>query len=175
MMKEMVVKVNCVAAEFRKVSDIQMAETTKRAIRENVSVNQQMNTMSEKTMELLKENERLRKSERELRRGMEVMEDTNKYLARKNIGSERLLGLLKGKAFEQETWSSQLEERIEHFAKLEKEADKAIQEASKISYERNVSWCGVAKVKELGKKDRAFLKQHHICTVANSLQCMYVI
>jgi len=139
MMKEMVVKVNCVAAEFRKVSDIQMAETTKRAIRENVSVNQQMNTMSEKTMELLKENERLRKSERELRRGMDVLEDTNKYLARKSIGCERLLGMLRGKACEQEAWSSQLEGRIEHCAKLEKETDKAMQEASKISFERNVS------------------------------------
>lgn len=36
--KEMVMRVNQVAAEFRKVSNKQMAETTKRTIRENVSI-----------------------------------------------------------------------------------------------------------------------------------------
>ena len=139
MMKEMVVKVNCVAAEFRKVSDIQMAETTKRAIRENVSVNQQMNNMSEKTMELVKENERLKRSERELRRNMDVLEDTNKYMARKNIGCERMVKMLKGKAVEQEAWSSQLEERIEHCANLETDADQAMHDASSMSQESQVS------------------------------------
>ena len=132
-------KVNCVAAEFRKVSDIQMAETTKRAIRENVSVNQQMNNMSEKTMELVKENERLKRSERELRRNMDVLEDTNKYMARKNIGCERMVKMLKGKAVEQEAWSSQLEERIEHCANLETDADQAMHDASSMSQESQVS------------------------------------
>ncbi len=140
MMKEMVVKVNCVAAEFRKVSDIQMAETTKRAIRENVSVNQQMNIMSEKTMELLKENERLKKSERDLRRSLEVLEDMNKYLARKNISGDKLMAMFKEKAVEQEAWSSQLEGRIEHCIKLEKEATQAIQEASDMSQKSHVSF-----------------------------------
>ena len=36
--KEMVMRVNQVAADFRKVSNKQMAETTKRTIRENVSI-----------------------------------------------------------------------------------------------------------------------------------------
>lgn len=51
--KEMVQRVNQVAAEFRKVSNKQMAETTKRTIRENVSINAQLAKMSDKTMELI--------------------------------------------------------------------------------------------------------------------------
>ena len=51
--KEMVMRVNQVAAEFRKVSNKQMAETTKRTIRENVSINAQLGKMSDKTMELI--------------------------------------------------------------------------------------------------------------------------
>ena len=51
--KEMVMRVNQVAAEFRKVSNKQMAETTKRTIRENVSINAQLGKMSDKTLELI--------------------------------------------------------------------------------------------------------------------------
>ncbi len=46
-------RVNQVAAEFRKVSNKQMAETTKRTIRENVSINAQLGKMSDKTLELI--------------------------------------------------------------------------------------------------------------------------
>ena len=49
----MVMRVNQVAAEFRKVSNKQMAETTKRTIRQNVSINAQLGKMSDKTLELI--------------------------------------------------------------------------------------------------------------------------
>ena len=51
--KEMVMRVNQVAAEFRKVSNKQMAETTKRTIRENVAINAQLTKMSDKTLEMI--------------------------------------------------------------------------------------------------------------------------
>ena len=41
-------KVKSVASEFRKVSDLQMAETTKKTIRENVAINQKLRTVSSK-------------------------------------------------------------------------------------------------------------------------------
>lgn len=62
--KEMVLRLNQVAAEFRKVSNKQMAETTKRTIRENVSINAQLAKMSDKTMELIQENDELRTKEK---------------------------------------------------------------------------------------------------------------
>lgn len=88
----MVSKVNAVAGEFRKVSDLQMAETTKRAIRENVAINQQLGRMSDKTMELLRENEALKVREKDLRRQVEVLEYNEKELAKKIINSQKVSG-----------------------------------------------------------------------------------
>ena len=86
----MVTKVNSVAAEFRKVSDLQMAETTKRTIRENVTINQQLTKMSDKTMTLIQENEKLREKEKDLRRQLEILEFNEKEMARKNVSSKKV-------------------------------------------------------------------------------------
>ena len=90
MRKEMVSKVNSVAAEFRKVSDLQMADTTKRTIQENVSIGRQLYRMSDKTMELVKENERLKEREKELCRRLEIMEVNERDMTRKSIGSQKV-------------------------------------------------------------------------------------
>ena len=90
MRKEMVAKVSNVAAEFRKVSDLQMADTTKRTIQENVSINQQLHRMSDKTTELVKENERLREREKELCRRLEIMETNERDMTRKNISNQKV-------------------------------------------------------------------------------------
>ena len=86
----MVAKVSNVAAEFRKVSDLQMADTTKRTIQENVSINQQLHRMSDKTTELVKENERLREREKELCRRLEIMETNERDMTRKNISNQKV-------------------------------------------------------------------------------------
>merc|ERR1719191_1110102 len=62
--KEMIVRVNTVAAEFRKVSNKQMADTTKRAISENVAINSQLLKMSEKTVELISDNDEMKATEK---------------------------------------------------------------------------------------------------------------
>ena len=90
MRKEMVAKVSNVAAEFRKVSDLQMADTTKRTIQENVSINQQLHRMSDKTTELVKENERLREREKELCRRLEIMETNERDITRRNISNQKV-------------------------------------------------------------------------------------
>lgn len=53
----MIVKVSQVAAEFRRVSNKQMADTTKRTIKENVSINNQLQKMSDKVIEAIQEND----------------------------------------------------------------------------------------------------------------------
>lgn len=90
MKKEMVTKVNLVAAEFRKVSDLQMAETTKRTIRENVAINQQLTKMSDKTMEMMGENETLKKREKDLVRQVEMLESNEKELTRKSVSNQKV-------------------------------------------------------------------------------------
>ena len=86
----MVMRVNQVAAEFRKVSNKQMAETTKRTIRENVSINGQLNKMSDKTMELITENDELRQKEKKQRQQIELLETNEKELAKKNHSNQKV-------------------------------------------------------------------------------------
>ena len=107
----MVAKVNSVAAEFRKVSDIQMAETTKRAIRENVSVNQQLSKMSDKTIAFIRENEQLKQKEKDLMRKVEILEYSNQELTRKNVSCQKVLRLMRDKVGEREAWNSELEQK----------------------------------------------------------------
>ena len=88
--KEMILRVNQVAAEFRKVSNKQMAETTKRTIRENVSINAQLAKMSDKTMELIQENDELKQKERKQKQQIELLEANEKELAKKNHSSQKV-------------------------------------------------------------------------------------
>ena len=83
-------KVNMVAGEFRKVSDLQMVETTKRTIRENVTISQQLSKMSEKTMALLRENEALRRKETEMSRRVELLEASHREVTRKNVSNQKV-------------------------------------------------------------------------------------
>lgn len=84
-------KVNSVANEFRKVSDQQMVETTKRTIRENVSISQQLSKMSEKTMALLRENEALRMKEKELSTRVELLESSSREVTKKNVSNQKVI------------------------------------------------------------------------------------
>ena len=88
--KEMILRVNQVAAEFRKVSNKQMAETTKRTIRENVSINAQLSKMSDKTMDLIQENDALKEKEKEMKQHIDMLEFTEKELAKKNSSNQKV-------------------------------------------------------------------------------------
>ena len=86
----MVLRLNQVAAEFRKVSNKQMAETTKRTIRENVSINAQLAKMSDKTMELIQENDELRTKEKKMKLQIDMLEHNEKELAKKNSSNQKV-------------------------------------------------------------------------------------
>ena len=88
--KEMVNKVNQVASEFRKVSNKQMAETTKRTIRDNVSITAQLDKMSVKTLELIAENDELKKKNKEQRQKIEMLEDNEKEILKKNHSNQKV-------------------------------------------------------------------------------------
>ena len=89
----MVLRLNQVAAEFRKVSNKQMAETTKRTIRENVSINSQLSKMSDKTMELIQENDELKAKEKKMKLQIDMLEYNEKELAKKNSSNLKVLML----------------------------------------------------------------------------------
>lgn len=60
MKKDMMAKLESVAAEFRKASHAQMSATTQRTIRENVNVSAQVHQLSEKAAELAVENDTIK-------------------------------------------------------------------------------------------------------------------
>ncbi|KAM6965401.1 cilia- and flagella-associated protein 157 [Aplochiton taeniatus] len=89
--KEMHKHVAAVAAEFRHVSDRKMPETTMRAIHENVSVTAQLSQLSDRSRQLLEDNEVLRKAEKQLRREMEVLEPLLNEMTRKSLSNQKVV------------------------------------------------------------------------------------
>lgn len=101
--KEMKLKVGEVASEFRQVSDQQIADTTRRTIQENVTINQQLGKMSSKTMQLLEENDALMKKVKQLQREVELLEVSEKEFAKKNRSQQKMIGMLLATAKEKDT------------------------------------------------------------------------
>lgn len=101
--KEMQAKVNAVASEFRRVSNQQMAETTKRTITINVAVNAKLVKLTDRVKDLMHENENLRLTLQDQNRKLEIIEKTDKSLQRKNNCTARLIELLAEKSNEIET------------------------------------------------------------------------
>lgn len=120
---EMVQRVNQVAAEFRRVSNKQMAETTKNTIRENVSITAQLAKMSDKTMELIQENDELKKKERQQKQHIEMLEDNEKTLAKKNHSHQKLIKMLTDKCRNQEALIAEFDSREQEYQELDAEID----------------------------------------------------
>ncbi|XP_066922675.1 cilia- and flagella-associated protein 157-like [Clytia hemisphaerica] len=117
--KEMILRVNTVAAEFRKVSNKQMADTTKRTIRENVMINSQLSKMSDKTVELITENDEIKLKNKNHKQHLDVLEGTEKELIRKNAANQKLIRMLTAKAREQEETLMDFMEKESSYKKLE--------------------------------------------------------
>ncbi|KAJ3261869.1 hypothetical protein HDU77_000682 [Chytriomyces hyalinus] len=94
MKKEMLQKVNEAVANFRRVADQQMAETTKRAIRENMAITSQLKKMSARTLELIAENEGYKAKMAKLKTSTALLTESEKDLARKNQANQRVIKML---------------------------------------------------------------------------------
>ncbi|CAL1529656.1 unnamed protein product [Lymnaea stagnalis] len=121
--KEMILRVNHVAAEFRKVSNKQMAETTKRTIRENVSITTQLAKMSDKTIELIQQNDELGEKVKSLKQQVELMESNEKELSKRNQSNLKVIKLMTEKCQSQESLISQFAKRDDEFMELQNEAE----------------------------------------------------
>lgn len=128
--KEMVQRVNTVATEFRKVSDKQMAETTKRAIQENASISAQLIRMSDKSMELILENDQLKELKKQQHFQLQSLEHNEKELARTNVSNQKVIQMLTENCKQQQLMLKEYEKRNEQFlqadsdyCKLQKQCD----------------------------------------------------
>ncbi|KAM4019038.1 cilia- and flagella-associated protein 157 [Anomaloglossus baeobatrachus] len=127
--KEMVHKVNTVAAEFRRVSNDQMAETTKRAIRENVAVSSQLAKMSEKSLMLIEENDLLKEDRAELRKQVEMLEENERELARNNVSNQKVIRMLTEQCQQQQEMLDVAAQKEEDLNRLHLERQALLEEA----------------------------------------------
>ncbi|XP_072287465.1 cilia- and flagella-associated protein 157 [Pyxicephalus adspersus] len=100
--RDMIQRVNTVAAEFRRVSNNQMTETTKRAIRENVAISSQLAKVSDKSMELINENDFLKVKESELLKQLSVLEENEQELVKKSLSNQKVIRMLTEKCQQQQ-------------------------------------------------------------------------
>ncbi|TPX33380.1 hypothetical protein SmJEL517_g03761 [Synchytrium microbalum] len=94
MKNEMLHKVNDAVSNFRRVADQQMAETTKRAIRENMVITSQLKKMSSRTIEFIAENESLTAKVQQLKTSNALLSESEQELARKNQANQKVIQLL---------------------------------------------------------------------------------
>ncbi|KAG1957171.1 cilia- and flagella-associated protein [Pimephales promelas] len=126
--KEMLQHVAAVAAEFRRLSDQKMPETTMRAMQENLSVTAQLQLLSNKTQELLKENDALRARERQLKIENAVTEPLLHEITKKNVANQKVVHQLTEKCKE-------MQSEVEKCAKLKLEHQELMDSHSAISTE----------------------------------------
>ncbi|XP_043094701.1 cilia- and flagella-associated protein 157-like [Puntigrus tetrazona] len=112
--KEMLQHVAAVAAEFRRVSDQKMPETTKRAMQENLSVTAQLQQLSDKTKELLKENNDLRAREKQLKIENAINEPLLHEITKKSVANQKVVHQLAEKC-------EQMQSEVEKCTKLKAE------------------------------------------------------
>lgn len=125
--KDMIVKVSQVAAEFRRVSNKQMADTTKRTIKENVSINNQLQRMSDKVIKMIEENDNVKIKEKVQKRHIELLEENEKEFARKNVSNLKIIRMLTEKCRNQEAIINDLEERYNELKESESNQEQIIQ------------------------------------------------
>ena len=69
-------------------------KTTKRAIRENITISAKLTDMSDKTSEILSENTQLAKSEKAVKRQVELLAMAEQELAKKSQSSKKIIKML---------------------------------------------------------------------------------
>uniref|UniRef100_A0A8C7E7J7 Cilia- and flagella-associated protein 157 n=1 Tax=Naja naja TaxID=35670 RepID=A0A8C7E7J7_NAJNA len=94
--KDMLHRVNAVAAEFRKVANNQMAETTKRTIRENVAISLQLTKVTEQSLQLIQENDRLKEGHADAIKQLQLLEQNEKKMVTNSLSHQKAeLSMLK--------------------------------------------------------------------------------
>ncbi|XP_016130990.1 cilia- and flagella-associated protein 157 isoform X1 [Sinocyclocheilus grahami] len=126
--KEMLQHVAAVAAEFRWVSDQKMPETTKRAMQENLSVTAQLQQLSDKTKELLKENDDLRAREKQLKIENAITEPLIHEITKKNVANQKVVHQLTEKC-------KQMQSEVEKCVKLKVEHQELLDNHSAVCTE----------------------------------------
>ncbi|KAL7978509.1 hypothetical protein Chor_004326 [Crotalus horridus] len=116
---DMLHRVNAVAAEFRKVANNQMAETTKRTIRENVAISLQLTKVTEQSLQLIQENDRLKAAHAEAAKQLQLLEQNEKKM---------MIWMLTEKCKELQSELEEQRKTKAHLAKMQKSSEMLLQQ-----------------------------------------------
>ncbi|KAB5528497.1 hypothetical protein PHYPO_G00140850 [Pangasianodon hypophthalmus] len=159
--KEMQQHVAAVAAEFHKVSDKKMPETTKRAIYENMLVMNQLRQISDRSKELMAENDALNAREKQLKIEMEIMEPLLDEMTRKSLANQKVVQQLTEKCkqmhAELEDYSRHKQEHqklVNNHSTLQKEHDALRQEHESAVEDLNQTQAEAARLKTELQEER---------------------
>ncbi|CAF2797718.1 unnamed protein product [Rotaria sp. Silwood2] len=94
LIKDMVQKMNHVAADFRRASNKQMAETTKRTINENARIEQTVNDMEDVATRVHHENEQILDGNNHLNMGIQTLRQKEQQHAFQHATSAEIIQLL---------------------------------------------------------------------------------
>ncbi|CAF3813433.1 unnamed protein product [Rotaria magnacalcarata] len=94
LIKDMIQKMNHVAADFRRASNKQMAETTKRTINENARIEQTVNEMEDITNRVHHENEQIQDGNNHLHMGVQTLKKKEQQHAFQHATSAEIIQLL---------------------------------------------------------------------------------
>ncbi|XP_059140090.1 cilia- and flagella-associated protein 157-like [Physella acuta] len=105
---EMIARIKKVAGEFRKVTDKTLNTTIKRALNENIMVSAQLAKMSDKTVELIEENDKQNTVSSKLEQKIILLESNEKELSARYQDSLKLMNKLREQCFSQQEQITQL-------------------------------------------------------------------
>ncbi|XP_043836776.1 cilia- and flagella-associated protein 157-like [Dromiciops gliroides] len=100
--KEIVQRVNKVAIEFRKVSALQMSETTRKVIQENMAVTKELAKVSNQSLQLYTENEELKGVTAEMAKQLDLLESNKKMMSNNRMNRLKVIWFLAEKCEEQQ-------------------------------------------------------------------------
>ncbi|KAI8771309.1 cilia- and flagella-associated protein 157 [Biomphalaria glabrata] len=112
---EMISRIKKVAAEFRRVTEKTLNTTIKRTLNENVMVSAQLAKMSDKTVELIEENDRQSANTIKLEQKINLLESNEKLLTKRFQKGLKLLNTLKHECKEQQDLIETLQAKLRSY------------------------------------------------------------
>ncbi|XP_046697293.1 cilia- and flagella-associated protein 157 isoform X2 [Silurus meridionalis] len=159
--KEMQQHMATVAAEFHKISDKKIPETTKRAIRENMIAMTRLRQISDTTKELMEENDALKDKEKQLKREIEIIEPLLNEMTRKSLANQKVVQQLTEKCklmhVELEDYASHKQEHqklVNNHSTLQKELNALRQDHKSAMDELNQTKVEAARLKTELQEER---------------------
>ena len=90
--RDMLVRLAQLAHDYGKAMDVKMTTQAKRMMRENAAATNQLATLSDQTTQLLRDNERAKRSESQLKQRLSMMESLEQQWSKKLRCNARVSG-----------------------------------------------------------------------------------